>query len=270
MKRTRFLIVFLSVFVGLGFITGSEVYACGTPGECDNSDQCASCCTNCTYSCYNQDYCIWSVGNTCTQWCDNGSCLPKNDGSGECNKNQKCCLDQGGSSYLDTRVVGCDCDTGEPTNPGPSCYSPGAQPEPTDNCLNAGLVSKFTEDGKLVEWKYACGPTMNDRDTCGWWYSTYDGYFNAPESREYQFMIKEHAGMKVQIDVDGNGSFDACKTNESIGDQFFFYNRGCYETSRAWDFRQFIQGAVACSIADCGYWGTSQNPNDTSSGAPPG
>ena len=73
-------------------------------------------------------------------------------------------------------------------------------------------------------------------------------------------MVKEHAGMKIQFDVDGNGNLDACKTNASIGNQFFFYNAGCDKTSRAWDIRQFIQGGAACSIADCGYWRTSQRP----------
>jgi hypothetical protein len=90
---------------------------CCSTGDCQFLCPKASCtaiCRNRPQPCPKRDSesgelvygkCVWSRGNTCTNWCDNGPCLYyDNVNPPGYYKNQVCCS---GHKY-DTRVVPCD------------------------------------------------------------------------------------------------------------------------------------------------------------------
>jgi len=120
----RFFLGFLFVFIlsvilkvatppvfGLGCgeaCGGTEINPQGTPAP--RSTDCGACCTvghpdqpACSAGCNSvSKVYAWSIGNTCTNWCDNGSCY-YSDNLEKSVKNQVCCS---GHPY-DTRVVTC-------------------------------------------------------------------------------------------------------------------------------------------------------------------
>ncbi len=121
-------ILFFSLYF-LFTLTTNTWARCSIYFNCSQNDDCESCCDgydHCTYTCNKSvtpTRCAWSVGNTCTNWCDNGPCLYyDNVNPPGCYKNQICCS----GHYYDTRVVACSCDGG-----GGSTSTPAPEPKCT-------------------------------------------------------------------------------------------------------------------------------------------
>ncbi len=121
---------------------------------------------------------------------------------------------------------------------GAGCISSRGHTELPVVCENTGFYGRTYATGRSttdpVAETYSCAPYAAPigGETCLYWMNKWTGYLNIPEAGDYEFWISYHPKLKVQIDVNQNGTFDTACGSDTVGDNYVYISGSCKDRYR--------------------------------------